>query len=649
MTDTQILIAENELPDALNTQKVLERLGYPVAGIACSGEEAIEIASSASVGLVLMDATLQGDVKGVEAAEQIYHRFDLPVVFLTAKADDNLLEQFTAPWCYGFIVTPFEEEGLRAAIEMALHRHQTEERSRENERRLDTTLKSIGDAVITADEEGLVTFLNPAAEALTGHKQEDAPSKGLAEVFRIVEADTRAPADAPIARSLQQGVPLDLAPYVLVAADGREIAIDGNASPIRDESGDVMGVVLAFRDVSDRQRVEEEIRRRNHELALLNRAGRAFSSSLDLDQVITAVLEEVRHLLGAVGSSTWVFDPDTDELVCRQATGPQSEIVRDWRLAAGEGIASWVARTGHSLIVPDTHADERHFKGLDQETGLAIRSILSVPMRAKQKVIGVIQVVDTEVNRFNNDDLRLVQAMASAAAIAIDNAQLHACNRRLAVEGERQRLARELHDSATQALYSISLAAETSLNTLDQAGVNGKLVGPIEHIHSLSQSTLVEMREQLEGLHSRVVAETRLAEALTQHCDLLSEQHALSIIIMAGPQPPFSACRPNGHFYIAKEALWNVVKHAEATRVDIVLARENDHLPLSAVNDGVGFDPLTFSKEEAVGLGNMEEGARAMGGSFALQSSPGYGTRVTARIPARASNGNGNGHNTASH
>ncbi|MBC8252926.1 MAG: GAF domain-containing protein, partial [Ardenticatenia bacterium] len=533
MTDTQILIAENELPDALNTQKVLERLGYPVAGIACSGEEAIEIASSASVGLVLMDATLQGDVKGVEAAEQIYHRFDLPVVFLTAKADDNLLEQFTAPWCYGFIVTPFEEEGLRAAIEMALHRHQTEERSRENERRLDTTLKSIGDAVITADEEGLVTFLNPAAEALTGHKQEDAPSKGLAEVFRIVEADTRSPADAPIARSLQQGVPLDLAPYLLVAADGREIAIDGNASPIRDESGHVMGVALAFRDVSERQRVEEEIRRRNRELALLNRAGQAFSSSLDLDQVITAVLEEVRHLLGAVGSSTWVFDPDTDELVCRQATGPQSEIVRDWRLAAGEGIASWVARTGHSLIVPDTHADERHFKGVDQETGLAIRSILSVPMRAKQKVIGVIQVVDTEVNRFNNDDLRLVQAMASAAAIAIDNAQLHACNRRLAVEGERQRLARELHDSATQALYSISLAAETSLNTLDQAGVNGKLVGPIEHIHSLSQSTLVEMREQIEGLHSRVVAETRLAEALTQHCDLLSEQHALSTIIMA--------------------------------------------------------------------------------------------------------------------
>ena len=452
MTSTQIVVVGYQLSEARNVRSVLERLGYAVAGMASSPEQALQRAFTAPVDLVLVDMTCQSSGSGWEAVEQIHHRFNLPVVHAVASADEARLRQVTAPFCYGFIVTPFEEEALRAVIEMALHRHQTEERSRENERRLDTTLNSIGDAVITADEEGLVTFLNPAAEALTGHKQEEAASKGLAEVFKIVEAGTRTPADAPIARSLQQGVPLDLAPYLLVAADGRQIAIDGNASPIRDESGDVMGVVLAFRDVSERQRVEEEIQRRNHELALLNRAGQAFSSSLDLDEVITAVLEEIRQLLGAVGCSTWVPDPDTDELVCRQVTGPQSEIVRDWRLAAGEGIASWVARTGHSLIVPDTHADERHFKGVDQETGLAMRSILSVPMRAKQKVIGVIQVVSTEVNRFNNDDLRLVQAIASAAAIAIDNAQLHACNHRLAVEGERQRLARELHDSATQAL-----------------------------------------------------------------------------------------------------------------------------------------------------------------------------------------------------
>ena len=649
MTSTQIVVVGYQLSEARNVQSVLERLGYAVAGMASSTEQALQRAFTAPVDLVLVDMTCQPHGDGWDAVEQIHRRFNLPVVHAVASADEARLRQVTAPFCYGFIVTPFEEEALRAAIEMALHRHQTEERSRENQRRLDVTLKSIGDAVITADEEGLVTFLNPAAEALTGHKQEDAPSKGLAEVFRIVEADTRSPADAPIARSLQQGVQVDLAPYLLVAADGREIPIDGNATPIRDDSGDVMGVVLAFRDVSKRKRVEEEVRRRNHELALLNRAGQAFSSSLDLDEVITAVLEEVRHLLGAVGCSTWMFDPDTNELVCQQVTGPQSEIVRDYRLAAGQGIASWVARTGHSLIVPDTYADKRHFKGVDQETGLAIRSILSVPMQAKQKVIGVIQVVDTEVNRFNNDDLRLVQAIASAAAIALDNARLHACNHRLAVEGERQRLARELHDSATQALYSISLAAETSLNTLGQAGVNGKLVGPITHIHSLSQSTLVEMQEQLEGLHSPVVAKTGLAEALVQHCDLLRGQYALSIIIMAGPGPPFSGCRRNGHFYMAKEALWNVVKHAEATRVDIVLARGNDHLPLSGVDDGVGFDPLIFSKEGAVGLGNMEDRARETGGRFALQSRPGYGTRVTARIPARASNGNGNGHKTPSH
>ena len=342
MTNTQILVVGYQLPEARNVQSVLERLGYAVAGMASSTEQALQGAFTVPVDLVLVDMTRQPHEDDWAAVEQIHHRFKLPVVSAVASADEARLRQVTTPCCYGFIVTPFEEEALRAAIEMALHRHQTEERSRENERRLDTTLKSIGGAVITADEEGLVTFLNPAAEALTGHKRDDAPSKGLAEVFRIVEVDTHSPADAPIARSLQQGVLVDLAPYLLVAADGREIPIDGNASPIRDESGDVLGVVLTFRDVSERKRVEEEIRRRNHELALLNRAGQAFSSSLDLDEVITAVLEEVRHLLGAVACSTWVLDPDTDELVCQQVTGPQSEIERDWRRVR-ESRAGWLA------------------------------------------------------------------------------------------------------------------------------------------------------------------------------------------------------------------------------------------------------------------------------------------------------------------
>lgn len=185
--------------------------------------------------------------------------------------------------------------------------------------------------------------------------------------------------------------------------------------------------------IEELQRAGETLRRRNRELALLNQAGWALNSTLDLDQVLATVLEEVTRVLGVVACSVWVIDPETEELICRQATGPYSEVVRGWRLAPGEGLVGWVVRYGESLSVPDTQADERHFEGIDQQTGMGLRSILTVPLRTKQEIIGALQVTDTEVGRFSPSDVTLSESLAASAAIAIDNARL--------VEALRQRTA----------------------------------------------------------------------------------------------------------------------------------------------------------------------------------------------------------------
>jgi len=171
----------------------------------------------------------------------------------------------------------------------------------------------------------------------------------------------------------------------------------------------------------------------NRNLALLSQASQALSSTLDLDQVLVTVLDEVRRMLDVVACSVWLLDPETDELVCRQATGPQSEIVRGWRLSPGEGLAGWVARSGESLIVPDAWTDERYFKGTDQQTNLELRSIVTVPLRVRQVVTGVLQVVDTDVGRFEPTDLELLEPLATTAAIAIENARLYAEEQRRAV------------------------------------------------------------------------------------------------------------------------------------------------------------------------------------------------------------------------
>lgn len=180
-----------------------------------------------------------------------------------------------------------------------------------------------------------------------------------------------------------------------------------------------------------RVKAEEALEQYLRELTLLNQASQALVSTLDLDRVIVTILEETRRLLDVTACSVWLIDRQTDELVCRQATGPQKEIVHGWRLAPGQGIAGWVVRAGESLIVPDAWADERYFKGVDEQTGLSLRSILTVPLRVVQSeidhsgVIGVLQVVDTKVARFQPTDMRLVESLATTAAIAIENAQLY--------------------------------------------------------------------------------------------------------------------------------------------------------------------------------------------------------------------------------
>ncbi len=207
-------------------------------------------------------------------------------------------------------------------------------------------------------------------------------------------------------------------------ADGTPVWTSLAVNVVRDARGQVVESRLVVMDITKRKQTEEALRRRNSELAFLNQAGQTLNSTLDLDQVLVIVLEKVRRLLGVVACSIWLTDPETNELVCQQSSGPQSEIVRGWRLASGEGLAGWVAHSGRSLIVPDVQIDERHFAGVDRQTGLGLRSILSVPLYTKNAVIGVLQVTDTEVDRFSPTDLTLLEPMAASAATAIDNARL---------------------------------------------------------------------------------------------------------------------------------------------------------------------------------------------------------------------------------
>ncbi|HIP87286.1 MAG TPA: GAF domain-containing protein, partial [Anaerolineales bacterium] len=177
--------------------------------------------------------------------------------------------------------------------------------------------------------------------------------------------------------------------------------------------------------VTARARAEASLQQRTRELALLNRAVQALVSTLDLDQVLSIVLEEVRQVLGVVSTSVWLIDPQSGELVCRQVTGPRSHLVQGLRLAPEEGFAGWVVRHGEGLIITDAQRDPRHFQDVDLRTGLELRSAITVPLEVRGEVIGVLQAVDRDADRFGPVDLALLEPLAATAAVAIETARLY--------------------------------------------------------------------------------------------------------------------------------------------------------------------------------------------------------------------------------
>ncbi|MBP2674999.1 MAG: sensor hybrid histidine kinase [Deltaproteobacteria bacterium] len=267
MNGTTILIVEDEAIVAADLDGKLRRLGYEVAGIAASGEEAVAMALRLRPRLVLMDIKLEGPMDGIEAIEAIRGRYDVPVIYLTAHSDAATLARAKVTGPAGYLLKPFEERDLATQIELALYKHQADRQLQEQREWLRVTLTSIGDAVVATDAEGRIAFINPVAASLTGWTGEEAAGRPLSKVVRFIDERTGQAAPDPVASVLLDGRTVTMANHTaLVTRDGRAVPVEDSAAPIRDAAGRVIGAVLVFHEVTDRRRAEEARRKAVEEL-----------------------------------------------------------------------------------------------------------------------------------------------------------------------------------------------------------------------------------------------------------------------------------------------------------------------------------------------------------------------------------------------
>lgn len=262
MSKARIMIVEDEGIIAEHIATSLREMEYEVCGMVATGEDALKLAEETRPDLILMDIVLQGEMDGISAANEIGERLRIPIVYLTAYADDVILERARMTEPFGYLIKPFRERELYSTIKMALSKHHLHMELRRSQEWLAVTLKSIGDAVIATDRDGRVILMNPVAESLTGFTQAEAVHRPLSEVFDcLTDGGTLLAGYFP---SRDKGG-CDLTREcsncgILNRRGGGRLTFEASIAPIRSVQEEAIGAVLVFRDITERNRVEDRLR-----------------------------------------------------------------------------------------------------------------------------------------------------------------------------------------------------------------------------------------------------------------------------------------------------------------------------------------------------------------------------------------------------
>lgn len=297
MIAARILIVEDDRIVARDIQHQLSRMGHVVVGMSASGEEAVRLAGSHQPDLVLMDIRLEGEMDGIEAARRIRDAQRIPVVFLTAYANDEVVQRASLTEPFGYLLKPFEEPQMRTVIQMALYKHASDAKLRMSERRYAATLASIRDGVILCDPQGRVDFMNRVAETMTGWTAAEAAGQPLASVFVAVDEETQEPLEDFSAVVLRSGAfaPPERLSRLLPRGETAPVGVvvEERCSAIIDDRGELVGSILVFSDLTQRRQIAEALRKAQADLAHIGRLTM-------MGELAAAVAHEVNQPLMAI-------------------------------------------------------------------------------------------------------------------------------------------------------------------------------------------------------------------------------------------------------------------------------------------------------------------------------------------------------------
>jgi two-component system NarL family sensor kinase len=374
---------------------------------------------------------------------------------------------------------------------------------------------------------------------------------------------------------------------------------------------------------------------RAEELTILNTIAKELNRSVDLKQALTTVLIQVARLLGLETGWIFLLEEASGESYLASSHNLPPALRENPERMEGNCYCLDTYRTGDLKGAANINVVEcSRLYGLVEGTeGLKYHAI---PIYAKQKKLGILNVASTEWRKLTSDDLQLLNTIADLMSIAIERARLYDRSVAFGAVEERYRLARELHDTLGQDLAAILLQLETLDAKLDAGAAPDDLKGVIQQIMTLTRGSLDGARRSVQDLRAAPLEGQTLSGALAKLTRESQESSGLPVEYESvGASRPLPDHIEAGLYRIAQEAMNNVTKHAKASEARVSLVCSPSHVHLTIEDDGIGFDPAEISQDR-YGLRGLNERARLLKGDLNLESTEGKGTLVEVIVPLEA-------------
>lgn len=530
-------------------------------------------------------------------------------------------------------------EHNRDALEREVHHGASQLQQAEEKFR--ALVENLPDVVARFDPDLRHLYVSPAIQSVTGRPPQDYVGKTNQELGLPPE---QVEAWHEALHRVFETARSDRIEFALPTDDGPR-RFDCRLVPELGPDGRTLSVLSVARDVTDRWLAYRAERRSRKTAEALREATLALTRSLDRETVLATLLDHLRHLVPFDRGRIMVLEEASRISVRAIFDGTQVVPVpadeRQEFEAAAHPIVHELFTSGGVVRIPDIRIHPGWSLPAEQEVET---SWMGIPLFARGTVMGVLSLSKREAGYFNDEHVKVAEAMASQASVAVENAilfeqvrestaRMRTLSRRLveAQESERRSIARELHDEAGQALVSLRFGLRLLEREIDEGA------SVTERVAELRQrtDTIIEGLHSLAaGLRPASLDHVGLEAALREYCRSVGSKLGLRVRFKArfskGERLPSEV--ETALYRIVQEAVTNVVRHARATRVDVLFERSDDRVAVMIEDDGVGFDSDRVLDGSHLGLLGLRERAEALGGVLTVESEPGVGTTVLVEV-----------------